>query len=340
MSSKKINCWEFMNCGRGHSEETGETCEKCPAALPSALDGMNEGMNAGRSCWLVAGTFCNEKAVGTFAEKLASCRDCAFYKQVSDREGQSSLQIENINIFAYTHPGLVRPSNEDRYLIKTMEDDSLLLAVADGLGGDVSSDFAAEITKGKLAGLRRLRNGNESEELEAFARKLDLNIRKKADAHPELANMATTLICIVLKSDVIHWINVGDSRFYILRDNRLIQITEDQTLARALVLQGELTLEEVRDHFSRKILDQVVGYGICDPETGSVNVMKEDFLILASDGLYNMVSETSILTILKGPETIEEKTKALVNAALKSGGEDNITIVLAHVKEVLLKSGE
>ena len=340
MSSKKINCWEFMKCGRGPSEETGETCEKCPAALKSAFDGMNEGTNAGRSCWLVAGTFCNEKPVGTFAEKLASCRDCAFYKQVSDREGQSSLHIQNIDIFAYTHPGLVRPSNEDRYLIKTMEDESLLLAVADGLGGDVSSDFAAEITKGKLAGLRRLRNGNESEELETFVKKLDLIIRHKADSHPELANMATTLICIVLKSDIIHWINVGDSRFYILRDDRLIQVTEDQTLARALVAQGELTPEEAKDHFSRKILDQCVGYGISDPETGSVNVMKEDLLILSSDGLYNMVPETSILAILKGPETIEEKTKALVNAALRAGGEDNITIVLAHIKEILFKSGE
>ena len=68
--------------------------------------------------------------------------------------------------------------------------------------------------------------------------------------------------------------------------------------------------------------------------------MKEDLLILSSDGLYNMVPETSILAILKGPETIEEKTKALVNAALKAGGEDNITIVLAHIKEILLESGE
>ncbi len=323
-----------MACGRGPEAGKGGRCKQCPAVLKSSFDGINEGINAGRSCWLVAGTFCSRKASGTFAEKRETCRDCEFYKHIHAGEGRTSLCIRNIDIFAYTHLGLVKSSNEDRYLIKTMNDNALLLAVADGLGGDVSSDFAAEITKGKLAGLKGLQNGMESEELESFAKELDRIISKKADAHPELANMATTLVCTILKSDVIHWINVGDSRFYILRDNRLIQVTEDQTFARVLVEKGELMPEEAKQHFSRKILDQCVGYGTCDPETGRVSVKKDDLMILATDGLYKMVPKTAILAILKGSGTIEDKTKRLVKSALASGGKDNITLVLAHVKKM------
>lgn len=323
-----------MKCGRG-PDNKGIQCQKCPAASTSSLDGMNEGMNAGRSCWLVAGTFCSGKPAGTFAEKLESCKDCSFYKQVHAGEGQSSLCIKHIDIFAYTHLGLVKTCNEDRHLVKTMDDNALLLAVADGLGGDVSSDVAAEITKGKLAGLKGLCQGKESEHLEKITKEIDHIIREKADAHPELANMATTLVCTVLKSDVIHWINVGDSRFYIFRNNQLIQITEDQTFARSLVEQGKLTPEEARAHFSRKILDQCVGYGMCDPETGRINVMKDDLMILSTDGLYKMVAPERILDILREHGTIEDKAKLLVGEALESGGKDNITIILAHVKETL-----
>jgi len=335
MASKKINCWEFMKCGRGPNETEGENCKICPAIRHSSLDGFNEGINSGRTCWLVAGTFCNSKVSGTYAEKIESCRTCEFYQEVNKGSGQTWLSIENVDIYGFTHLGLVSKTNEDRYLMRQMEDKSLLLAVADGLGGNVSSDYAAEITKGKLVGIKSLTAGKEKQELNQMARDLDIIISNKAKKYPELEAMATTLVCAVLKNDYVHWVNVGDSRLYLLRDKKLVQVTQDQTLAKFLIEEGELTPEQAKEHYSRDILDQCVGYGVCEPETANFKIQKNDLLILSTDGLHKMVSEKEILSTLNAPTPIEDKTKALVRAALDSGGKDNITIVMAKIKQKL-----
>lgn len=244
---------------------------------------------------------------------------------------RASVIINNTNIVASTHIGLVKSVNEDRYFLGSLDDGSLALAVADGLGGDVSSDVAAEIAMDRIARLKSLNPGSEAKELDALARELDLIIDKKARTHPSLTYMATTLVCLVLRFDTIHWVNAGDSRFYILRDNRLIQVTQDQTLARVLVEEGRLKPEDAEGHFSSDILDQCLGYGTCDPETGSLRVKKNDLLILATDGMYKMVGLDEILTLLTGDTTLEEKIDALMSAALEAGGTDNITIILARV---------
>ncbi|MBW1867428.1 MAG: hypothetical protein JRI38_06770, partial [Deltaproteobacteria bacterium] len=83
----------------------------CPAATDSTFDGFNLGEKAGRTCWLVAGTFCNEEAQGTFVKKQRSCKDCSFYRQVHAEEGMTDLNIDAADIVALTHIGLVCTSN-------------------------------------------------------------------------------------------------------------------------------------------------------------------------------------------------------------------------------------
>jgi protein phosphatase len=331
MSQNKINCWEYMKCGRG-PEQGGAIC---PAASDTAFDGLNEGIKGGRSCWLLAGTACKKKASGRFAKEFETCKRCEFFKQVHGRNDQISLGIKNIDIVACTHTGLVQTANEDRYLVRTMDDNALMLGVADGLGGDVSSDVAAELARGRLAALANLPAGSEAEFLDKFARDLDLFIHQKAEDHPGLTYMATTLVCSVLKEDVIHWVNIGDSRLYVLRDGDLVQITKDQTLAKALVEQGELTPEDAKRHYSQKILDQCLGYGMCEPDTGRFKVKKDDIMVLATDGLYKMAARDVMVNILNGASTLKQKITALMDAALSGGGKDNITIILAHIKQTL-----
>lgn len=335
MGSKKINCWEFAKCGRGPEGAKGEKCRSCSAALPSSLDGFNQGIRAGRACWLVAGTFCNGNVSGTYAEKIESCRECEFYKAVNKGAGQTRLTIDNVEIFGSTHLGLIRKTNEDRYMIRQMEDKSILMAVADGLGGGVSSDYAAEIAKARLVAVKQFTSGRERQELNRMARDLDRIISNKAQKHPELEAMATTLVCAILKNDHIHWVNVGDSRLYVLRNRKLLQVTEDQTLAKFLVEEGELTPEQAKDHYSSDILDQCVGYGECEPETATFEIRINDLLILSTDGLYKMVSPKTFLFILNAATPIEEKTEALIRAALDSGGKDNITIVMAKINPMV-----
>jgi len=331
MNRNKVNCWEYMKCGRGPEQEN----DVCPAASDPSFNAMNDGINAGRSCWLVAGSACKGSASGTFAKEFQNCRKCEFYKQVHAKNDQITLGIKNIDVVACTHTGLVLKTNEDRYFVRNMNDNALLLGVADGLGGDVSSDVAAELAKGRLATLNNLPEGNESEFLDKFARDLDIFIYKKAENHPSLTYMATTLVCTILKNDMIHWVNIGDSRFYVLRNGKLIQITKDQTLAKALVEEGELKPEDAKGHYSQKILDQCLGYGMCEPDTGKFKVKKNDVIVLVTDGLYKMVAHDLMIKILNTDSDLKQKITALMDAALSFGGKDNITIILAHIKQTL-----
>jgi protein phosphatase len=89
------------------------------------------------------------------------------------------------------------------------------------------------------------------------------------------------------------------------------------------------------DHYSRDILDQCIGYGECEPETATFQVHENDLLILSTDGLYKMVPQKTIWAIVMAETSVAHKTKALVAAALDSGGEDNITVVLAKIHQVL-----
>lgn len=331
MNDKKTNCWEYMKCGRGPAQGN----DICPAASDTSFNGMNDGVNAGRSCWLVAGTECKGIASGTFAKDFETCRKCEFFKEIHSQESQISIGIKNIDIVASTHIGLIQDTNEDRYLVKTTDNGALLLAVADGLGGDISSDIAAEMAKGRLASLKDLPVGRETEFLNEFVKDLDQFIHKKAETHPGLAYMATTLVCAILKNDIIHWVNVGDSRFYVLRDGEIKQITKDQTLTKMLVEEGVLKTEDAHEHYSQKILDQCLGYGTCESETGSFQVKQDDTIILATDGLYKMIERGRMLNILNNGQSLKQKITALNDAALSSGGKDNITIILAYIKQTL-----
>lgn len=88
MTQKKLNCWEVMKCGRG-PDSASSSKKICPAARESRLDGIHGGTFSGRSCWVVAGTFCGGKAQGTFAKKYNACKSCAFFKRVLEEEGQN-----------------------------------------------------------------------------------------------------------------------------------------------------------------------------------------------------------------------------------------------------------
>ena len=92
----KKNCWEIMECGREPGGKKAKELGVCPAARDERLNKIHGGKNAGRACWVIAGTFCEGKIQGTFAQKYQSCAECPFYKQVRMEEGsayQTSLVL-------------------------------------------------------------------------------------------------------------------------------------------------------------------------------------------------------------------------------------------------------
>jgi len=252
------------------------------------------------------------------------------YKKIHAQEGITDLTMGTHNFFGITHIGLVRKSNEDRYLIKKLKDKSVLIAVADGLGGEVAGDYAAEILRGKLAGLNHISRNNEQPELDQLARAIDRTIYTEGRENHALEGMGSTLVGVLLRDRMAHWVHVGDSRLYLLRNGTLTQVTEDQTLARFLLEEGEITAEQLPTHYSRHVMDQCVGCGYAEPETGRLEFLAGDLLVLSTDGLHGEIPENTLNSILNTNTNLEIKARALVKAALDAGGKDNITVVMAQ----------
>jgi PPM family protein phosphatase len=329
MQKQKMNCWEHKRCGREPGGRKAEREGVCPAAVENPFNTFNNGINAGRSCWLVAGTFCDHDIMGTFAEKIDTCKNCGFYRKVQKEEHSFDTAEGNISLYAETHIGYVKKANEDRYYVKRFQDNTLLFAVADGLGGQAAGDYAAEILRGKLANLPLIPSGKEKEVLAALAVETDRFLLAAGEKDKYLEGMGTTLLCVFIRDNLASWVHVGDSRLSVYRKGVLEQLTQDQNLARYLVEEGEILPEEVADHYSRNILDQALGSAMEKPETGSVILEPGDILMLSTDGLHNLVLPDQIVAELRSSAGLKAIADSLVKIALKVGGTDNITVVMA-----------
>jgi protein phosphatase len=232
--------------------------------------------------------------------------------------------------FGMTHRGHIRERNEDRYIIKKMEDGSVLMAVADGLGGQIAGEYAAEIAVEKLATIQP--NGNDiKKDLVNRVLEADLTILKKVEQNTDLAGMSATLCGSLLCNNIAYWVHVGDSRLYVLRNNQLKQITRDHNLAQYLLDNDEITAEEARRHPARHHLYQCVGCGSCQPDSGHIELKRGDVLVHTTDGLNEEVSTETITSLLSSSENMETRVKSLVQAALDGGGKDNITVAVAEI---------
>jgi serine/threonine protein phosphatase PrpC len=228
-----------------------------------------------------------------------------------------------------THAGRIRTSNEDRALIT---DD--LVAVADGMGGHVGGEIAAELAVERFASDYDLATGLEG--LIAAARRANRAVYQRSEAEPTLRGMGTTLTAAALVPEngqqVLHVINIGDSRAYFLEGTRVIQISEDHSLAEEMVRHGELTPEMALVHPHRHIITRAVGI---EPEIGvdafSFEAHAGMRLLVASDGLTNEVNDQEIAAILSIHLNREEAATTLLQTALAHGGSDNITVIVADV---------
>ena len=167
--------------------------------------------------------------------------------------------------------------------------------------------------------------------LRSLVKEADQAILLEAEENSDLEGMGTTITGAILSDGIAYWVHVGDSRMYLLRDGGLNQVTRDQNWAQFLVDEGEISAEEAQSHVLGNLLDQCVGCGECEPETGHLEIRKGDILMLSTDGLHDEVSRDAISRILISRNDIKNKAKTLIDAALEGGGKDNITVVLVEV---------
>jgi len=229
-----------------------------------------------------------------------------------------------------THQGLKRANNQDRYLVREYGPEAVLLAVADGMGGEAAGDRAAQIAIDSLENFQS-EAADPILHLQSLFKQASENIEDQVRQNFQMSGMGTTLTAVFLLRDRAYWAQVGDSRLYLFRAGKLKRMTWDHTLPDTLLKEGNITTEEARNHPAQHLLLQCIGCGRFKASTGILELETDDILLVSSDGLNHEVPEEEIAALLTGAEDVAGALKKLVQAALNAGGRDNITIVAARI---------
>ncbi|NHC46431.1 Stp1/IreP family PP2C-type Ser/Thr phosphatase [Motilibacter aurantiacus] len=229
---------------------------------------------------------------------------------------------------ARSNVGLLRQGNEDSGYAGPR-----LLVVADGMGGHVAGEVASSVAVATMASLDEDSPGPDLlGRLRAAVEGANEQLRLMVGGDPHLEGMGTTLTAVLRSGSRLGIVHVGDSRAYLLRDGRLEQITHDHTFVQTLVDEGRITREEADHHPQRSLITRALdGRGDVEPDLSVREARPGDRYLLCSDGLSSVVSEDTIRDTLAGLPDPERACDALVDYALRGGGPDNITVVLADV---------
>ncbi|WP_213575393.1 PP2C family serine/threonine-protein phosphatase [Rhodococcus sp. USK13] len=222
--------------------------------------------------------------------------------------------------------GLVRSNNED-----SVYAGARLLALADGMGGHAAGEVASQLM---IAALAHLDDDEPGEDLlgklEAATREGNDSIADHVEEDPELDGMGTTLTAILFSGSKLGLVHIGDSRAYLLRDNTLTQITRDDTFVQSLVDEGRITAEQAHTHPQRSLIMRALTGNEIEPTLTVREARAGDRYLLCSDGLSDVVSDETIEnTMREGSQ--DECADRLIELALRSGGPDNVTVVVADV---------
>ena len=227
---------------------------------------------------------------------------------------------------AATHQGRVRKQNEDSVLAGPV-----LFAVADGMGGHAGGEVASATAIAMLAAVAE--SAVDRESLRSVLDEANREILRRARGGEGPQGMGTTVAGLGLSSgSTVTVFNLGDSRVYRFRDGVLGQLTEDDSLVAEMVRRGEISADEAATHRDRNVITRALGIEeSIEPSVVTHDVEDGDQFIVCSDGLSNELSDDEIDRLLTAGETPEHLAQALLEAALATGGRDNISVVVVDV---------
>ena len=222
--------------------------------------------------------------------------------------------------------GLVRGNNEDSVYAGPR-----LLAIADGMGGHAAGEVASKIVIGTMEPLDDDRiPGDLIAALRGAVLEANQRIADAVEQNAELDGMGTTLTALRFAGSQVALVHVGDSRAYLLRDAELNQITHDDTYVQYLVDSGKLTPEEAKDHPRKSVILRALRGAEVEPDVSIREAHEGDRYLLCSDGLSDVVTTETMAETLGIPDP-QECADRLVELALRGGGPDNVTVIVADV---------
>jgi PPM family protein phosphatase len=232
-----------------------------------------------------------------------------------------------VNTGFATHPGRKRRHNEDSYVVEPP-----IFAVADGMGGAKAGEVASGLAAAALKETGT--DGMSGEERVAqLIQEANRRVFRRANEDREASGMGTTMTVALVEDGRVVFGHVGDSRAYLIREGSIEQLTDDHSLVAELVRSGRLTPEEAEVHPQRSVITRAVGTEPdVDVDTFTIEPEDGDLFLICSDGLTDMVDDGTIIeAIERHRDDLDEAAKALVGAANRVGGEDNITVLLVEV---------
>jgi serine/threonine protein phosphatase PrpC len=227
--------------------------------------------------------------------------------------------------------GLLREGNEDSAYAGPR-----LLAVADGMGGHAAGEVASAVTIGAMAELDTDQPAEPDEDmmadLSSAVAAANMRLQQMIMANPAIEGMGTTLTAVLWSDGHAAVCHIGDSRGYLLRDGELYQITHDHTLVQSLVDEGRITEDDVSTHPQRSLLLRALdGRTVAEPDLSVHEAQLGDRYLLCSDGLSGVVSDETLRDTLAGIPDPEAVARQLIDLAIRGGGPDNITCIVADV---------
>jgi PPM family protein phosphatase len=232
-----------------------------------------------------------------------------------------------MNIGFATHPGRKRRHNEDSYVVEPP-----MFAVADGMGGAKAGEVASGLA---AAALREAGTDGRSgeERVTQLIQEANRRVFRRANEDRDASGMGTTMTVALVEDGRVVFGHVGDSRGYLIREGSIEQLTDDHSLVAELVRSGRLTPEEAEAHPQRSVITRAVGTEPdVDVDTFTIEPEEGDLFLICSDGLTDMVDDGTIIeAIERHRDDLDEAANALVGAANRVGGEDNITVLLVEV---------
>lgn len=237
-----------------------------------------------------------------------------------------------------TDTGKLRDRNEDLYYFDTQLQ---LFAIADGMSGHERGDLASQIALKVIQEWAETQASPQSDlgpmkrlgVLSELAEEANQRIYTSAERQDKGRGMGTTLIAGFVTFSYLAYVHVGDSRLYVLRDEKLTQITTDDSVVQKMVEKGEITPEEGRVHEKRNIITQAIGLkSAVTVNADAYPLVPGDIVLACTDGLHDLIiNDDEIADIILSASGLEEASENLISKALDYGGTDNVTVLLVAV---------
>lgn len=240
--------------------------------------------------------------------------------------------------WALTDPGEARSQNQDAYLIESLDRQTLLCVVCDGMGGaksgNVASTLAADVftQEVKRTWTADMDSERLDQMLDAAVKLANFTVYDQAQQFSEFEGMGTTLVALLIHGKKATVVNIGDSRAYLIDSNGIMQVTTDHSVVQMMIARGEITPEKAKYYPGKNLITRAIGpeaHVTCDIFHRRVD--KNSCFLLCTDGLSNLLDDQEILFEVAHGQNREQCCERLLDIAKRRGAPDNVTSVLVEL---------